>query len=296
MWLINSSIGRKVVMSVTGIALILFLTFHGCMNVVALFSGEAYNMICEFLGANWYAVVATAGLAFLAVCHIVYAFILTAQNRSARGTSRYEVSTQVNPGKVEWASKNMLVLGLIICIGLLVHLWNFWYNMMFAEIVGAMPAISPTDGFEWIKVTFSNPVFVAIYIVWLLAIWLHLTHGFWSAMQTLGLNGKTWFCRWKVIGITYVTVLMLAFLVVVLGFFFECAPSLCQENCCKAQTECVMQAPCEKAQAGCCEEQKAEGCDAEKACKCEECKCDPCQCAEKEGCKCEECKCEDCKC
>ena len=49
MWLINSSIGRKVVMSVTGIALILFLTFHGCMNVVALFSGEAYNTICELL-------------------------------------------------------------------------------------------------------------------------------------------------------------------------------------------------------------------------------------------------------
>ncbi len=59
MWLINSSIGRKVVMSVTGIALILFLTFHGCMNLVALFSEEGYNMICEFLGANWYAVVAT---------------------------------------------------------------------------------------------------------------------------------------------------------------------------------------------------------------------------------------------
>ena len=55
MWLINSSIGRKVVMSVTGIALILFLTFHGCMNMVALFSEEGYNMICEFLGANWYA-------------------------------------------------------------------------------------------------------------------------------------------------------------------------------------------------------------------------------------------------
>ena len=71
MWLINSSIGRKVVMSVTGIALILFLTFHGCMNVVALFSEEGYNMICEFLGANWYAVVATLGLAALAVIHIV---------------------------------------------------------------------------------------------------------------------------------------------------------------------------------------------------------------------------------
>ena len=229
MWLFNSSIGRKVVMSVTGIALILFLTFHGCMNVVALFSEEGYNMICEFLGANWYAVVARLGLAALAVLHIVYAFILTAQNRTARGDSRYEVATQVNAGKVEWASKNMLVLGLIICIGLLIHLWNFWYNMMFAELVGAMPAISPTDGFGWIKETFSNPVFVVIYIVWLAAIWFHLTHGFWSAMQTLGVNGKVWQKRWQCIGMIYVTVLMLMFLVVVLAFAFGCAPSL---GCC----------------------------------------------------------------
>ena len=226
MWLINSSIGRKVVMSVTGIALILFLTFHGCMNVVALFSEEGYNMICEFLGANWYAVVATLGLAALAVIHIVYAFILTAQNRTARGDNRYEVATTVNAGKVEWASKNMFVLGLIICIGLLIHLWNFWYNMMFAELVGAMPAISPTDGFGWMKVTFSNPVFVVIYIVWFIAIWFHLTHGFWSAMQTLGVSGKIWFKRWQCIGFIYVTVLMLMFLVVVLAFAFGCAPSL----------------------------------------------------------------------
>ena len=229
MWLINSSIGRKVVMSVTGVALILFLTFHGCMNVVALFSEEGYNMICEFLGANWYAVVATLGLAALAVIHIVFAFILTAQNRTARGNSRYEVATEVNGGKVEWASKNMLVLGLIICIGLIIHLWNFWYNMMFAELIGAMPAISPTDGFGWIKETFSNPVFVVIYVIWLVAIWFHLTHGFWSAMQTLGVSGKVWLKRWQCIGMIYVTLLMLMFLIVVLAFAFGCAPSL---GCC----------------------------------------------------------------
>ena len=227
MWLINSSIGRKVVLSVTGIALILFLTFHGCMNVVALFSEEGYNMICEFLGANWYAVVATLGLAALAVIHIVYAFILTAQNRTARGDNRYEVATTVNAGKVEWASKNMLVLGIIICLGLLLHLYNFWYNMMFAEIVGVESTLSPTDGFGWIKETFSNPVFVVLYVIWLVAIWFHLSHGFWSALQTLGWNGKTWFCRWKIIGLIYVTLLMLCFLVVVLAFAFGCAPSLC---------------------------------------------------------------------
>ena len=231
MWLINSSIGRKVVMSVTGIALILFLTFHCCMNIVALFSEEGYNMICEFLGANWYAVVATLGLAALAVIHIVYAFILTAQNRTARGDNRYEVATQVNAGKVEWASKNMLVLGIIICVGLLLHLWNFWYNMMFAELIGAMPAISPTDGFGWIRETFSNPVFVVLYIIWLVALWFHLSHGFWSAMQTFGWSGKLWLKRWMCIGNIYVTLLILCFIVVVLAFAFGCAPSLCS-GCC----------------------------------------------------------------
>jgi succinate dehydrogenase / fumarate reductase cytochrome b subunit len=232
MWLFNSSIGRKVVMSLTGIALILFLTFHCCMNLVALFSGEAYNAICEMLGANWYAVVATLGLAALAVLHIVYAFILTAQNRKARGENRYEVATTVNPGKVEWASKNMLVLGIIIAIGLLVHLQNFWYNMMFAELTGMSVAHSPADGFAFMQDTFSNPYLAGLYIIWFVAIWLHLTHGFWSSLQTLGLSGKTWFCRWKTIGFIYVTLLMLGFLVVVLAFAFGCAPSLCDGNCC----------------------------------------------------------------
>ena len=232
MWLINSSIGRKVVMSVTGIALILFLTFHCCMNIVALFSEEGYNMICEFLGANWYAVVATLGLAALAVIHIVFAFILTAQNRSARGENRYAVPTTVNAGKVEWFSKNMLVLGLIILVGLLLHLANFWYNMMFAEIFGVIGTHSPADGFAYIKDTFSNPVLSILYLIWFVAIWFHLAHGFWSAMQTLGISGKIWQKRWNCIGLIYVSLLMLGFAVVVLAFWFGCAPSLCDGSCC----------------------------------------------------------------
>ena len=225
MWLINSSIGRKVIMSLTGIALILFLTFHMSMNLVALFSGEAYNMVCEFLGANWYAVVATMGLAGLAMLHIVYAFILTAQNRRARGSERYAVVDK--PKKVEWASQNMLVLGIIILLGLLLHLFNFWYNMMFAELMHMEMKFSPSDGFAYIKDTFANPVFVVLYVIWIVAIWLHLSHGFWSAMHTLGVNGKVWFKRWQVIGLVYSTILMLGFLVVVLAFAFGCAPSLC---------------------------------------------------------------------
>ncbi len=89
------------------------------MNLVALFSEDAYNMICEFLGANWYALVATAGLAALFVIHIIYAFWLTMQNRKARGSERYAVV--VKPKTVEWASQNMLVLGIIVIVGLGLH-------------------------------------------------------------------------------------------------------------------------------------------------------------------------------
>ena len=231
MWLSNSSIGRKVVMSVTGLALILFLTFHCCMNVVALFSGEAYNMICELLGANWYAVVATIGLAALAVIHIFYAFWLTIQNRKARGNERYAVTD--TPKKVEWASQNMLVLGIIILLGLILHLFNFWYNMMFAEL---FPSIhfdpAPADGFGKIVSTFSNPIYVVLYIIWIVAIWFHLSHRFWSAIHTLGWNGKIWFNRWRIIGWVYVTILMALFLIVILAFAFKCAPSLCACGAC----------------------------------------------------------------
>ncbi len=225
MWLLNSPIGRKVVMSVTGICLILFLTFHCCMNVVAFFSGDAYNVICKFLGSNWYAVAGTLGLAFLAVCHIVYAFILTAQNRRARGSSRYEVTATYE--KVSWASQNMLVLGLIILIGLVLHLYNFWGHMMFAELAEVQVAHDPSDGFAWIQDTFSNPVFSVLYLLWIVAIWFHLSHGFWSAIQTLGVNGKVWFKRWQVIGVAYVSLLMGVFAILILAFWLGFAPSMC---------------------------------------------------------------------
>ena len=146
MWLTTSSIGRKVIMSVTGLALILFLTFHGCMNVVSLFSASGYNWVCEMLGANWYAVAATAGLGTLVLLHFVYAFILTFQNRRARGNSRYAVVDR--PQQVEWASQNMLVLGIIVALGMALHLYNFWAKMMFVELAHVGDEFYATDGYH----------------------------------------------------------------------------------------------------------------------------------------------------
>ena len=222
MWLSKSSVGRKVVMSVSGVALVLFLFFHMSMNLVAIFSPEGYNMICELLGANWYALIATAGLAALVVVHFVYAFILTLQNRKARGTERYAVSER--PKGVSWASQNMLVLGIIVILGMGLHLFNFWANMQLPEVLHklgmSVDVKYAADGVHHIANTFQCPVYSVLYVVWLAALWFHLTHGFWSAMQTLGVNNKVWFCRWKAVGNVLSTIIILGFLAVVVAGAF----------------------------------------------------------------------------
>lgn len=212
-WLTNSSIGRKVVMSVTGACLVLFLLFHGAMNLVAIISEDGYNAICEFLGANWYALAGTLGLAFLAVVHICYAFALTVQNYRARGRERYAVTARQE--QVEWASKNMLVLGFIILGGLALHLCNFWAKMQLVEVLGR----EPESGVELIKYTFSQWYYVVLYLLWLGALWFHLTHGVWSALHTLGWNNDVWMPRIKCIGNIVATLVVLMFAAVVVYYF-----------------------------------------------------------------------------
>lgn len=222
-WLIKSSIGRKLVMSISGLALILFLTFHMSMNMVALFSGEAYNMVCEFLGANWYALVATVGLAALFIVHIVYAFILSIQNRKARGNDRYAIPNR--PAGVEWASQNMMVLGIIVIVGLALHMFHFWSKMQLAEIIGQHDlgidgVTGPTDGAGLIRYTFSSLTNLILYLIWLCALWFHLTHGFWSALHTIGWNNTIWLKRLECISKIYSTVIVLGFAVVIIYYYF----------------------------------------------------------------------------
>ena len=224
MWLVNSSIGRKVVMSISGAALVFFLLFHAAMNVVAIVSAEGYNMICEFLGANWYALVATAGLAFLVVVHILYAFYITMQNYRARGKERYAVSAR--QADVEWSSKNMLALGIIIVLGLGLHMFNFWYKMQFAEIlhkagVESVDITNATNGVYWIQETFSQWYYFALYMVWLGAIWFHLTHGVWSMLQTVGWANDKWYPRLKVLSGAVATVIFAGFAIVTVLFFLK---------------------------------------------------------------------------
>jgi len=217
MWLIDSSIGRKLIMSITGVFLVLFLLFHGTMNFVVLFSTEAYNAICEFLGANWYALVGTKILAIGFVVHIIYAIYLSFQNRRARGNVSYAVSK--NQKSVEWASQNMLVLGAIVLGFMALHLYQFWAKMQLVEInhklgcqVDENLLSTAANGAFWIKYYFSQPLYSILYIVWLVALWFHLTHGVWSALHSLGLNNNTWMPRVKVISNIISTLIILMFI------------------------------------------------------------------------------------
>jgi len=215
-WLFNSSIGRKLIMSISGIFLILFLLFHMCMNMALLFSTAAYDWICEMLGANWYAVAATLVLAAGVFVHFAYGTWLTLQNKQARGSDKYGSS---NKTQTEWAAKNMYVLGLIILLGLLVHLINFWYKMQFAELLHLEGAV--THGSGLVIALFSKTIYVVVYLAWLVALWFHLTHGIWSAFQTIGWNGKIWFSRLKIVSNIVATLIMVGFAAVPVFFFIQ---------------------------------------------------------------------------
>ncbi len=234
-FLTNSSLGKKLVMSVTGCFLVLFLIFHMSMNIAAIFSPEAYNMICELLGANWYALAGTLVLAGGVAVHFIYAIILTLNNYRARGNQRYEVTVQEKG--VSWASKNMLVLGFIVLGGLLLHLFNFWAKMQLVEILGGHESmvggqmVEATDGAALIAYTFSKWYYVVLYLLWFAALWFHLTHGVWSMFQTVGWANATWYPRLKCVANIVATLVFLGFAAVVVVYFLKTVCPCCAGVC-----------------------------------------------------------------
>ncbi len=210
MWLTSSSAGRKFIMALTGAFLVLFLTFHCLMNAVAIVWPTAYNSICEFLGANWYALLGTVVIAVFAVIHIFYAVWLTLQNRKARGNERYAIAKR--PKAVEWSSQNMLVLGIVVLAFLVVHFIQFWAKMQMAEIAGTVEALPPAAGTLFLQEAFGQPWTLVVYAVGFVALWFHLTHGFWSMFQSVGWDNKVWMNRLKCIGNWWVSIVVALFL------------------------------------------------------------------------------------
>lgn len=220
MWLVHSSIGRKVVMSLSGLFLIVFLCVHLTANLFMYASPEAFGKACEFMGSPIVMVMVPV-LALGFIFHIIYAFVLNARNLKARGHMKYEGG---NNTPVDFAAKNMLVLGIIVLGGLAFHLTQFWAQMQLQVFMGseeypmlAGQCINNEAGelvapYLLAKIFFGNILIDVIYIIWIAALWFHLSHGFWSAFQTLGINNRKWFERWNVIGKIFATIVCLGFI------------------------------------------------------------------------------------
>ena len=206
----TTSIGKTVIMSLSGFFLILFLTLHACLNAAYLWSPEAFNHVCEFMSLPIIKIV-TPILAFGIVIHIIYAFVLFLQDYKARGKERYEVANKTKADG--WASKNMLVLGVVVLLGMALHLTHFWAKMQLQEFLGN----EPLSGAEAMVQTFKPLWVLIVYLVWFCFIWMHLTHGFWSAFQSMGWNNNKWIKRLQWIGYIYCTAIILIFAVVAIN-------------------------------------------------------------------------------
>lgn len=222
--ILKSSIGKKLIMSISGLFLIIFLLLHGTINffsVIDTFTGKygaadgLFQMGCDFMALPIVTVMVPV-LALGFIVHIVYAFILTLKNIDTRGGyKRYEVSNKA--ATESWASKNMLALGIIVLGFLAFHLTHFWADMQLKEFMGA----EAENPYLLLEETFGQWWVVLLYLIWFGALWFHLTHGFWSAFQTVGWSNTVWMKRLTVIGYIFATLIFLIFASVAVNAFVQ---------------------------------------------------------------------------
>jgi succinate dehydrogenase / fumarate reductase cytochrome b subunit len=213
-----SSIVKKLVMSISGLFLIVFLLLHLSINLSAIASESAYNAACKFMDTNIFIQIMVPVLALGFVVHIFMACWITLSNMRTRPVA-YAAGNRTKASS--WASRNMFVLGIVVLGFLAVHLSHFWAKMQLKHFLGQHGADNP---YLLVKTTLENPVWAMVYLVWIVALWFHLTHGFWSAFQSIGANNSKWLPRLKCIAVIFATVVALGFAMVVFWFAFGLSP------------------------------------------------------------------------
>ena len=218
-----SSITKKLIMSISGLFLIVFLLLHMTINFFSVIDTVAgsygaadglFQKGCDFMALPIITIMVPVLAAGFFV-HIVYAFILSYGNYKARGTQRYAVA---NKTKAEsWAAKNMLILGVVVLGVVAFHLNHFWAKMQLLEFQGH----HAENPYMLLNATFQNVAWVVVYIVWFVALGLHLCHGFWSAFQSMGLSNKNWEKRLLYVGYVVVAVIVLGFSAVAVNAYLH---------------------------------------------------------------------------
>jgi succinate dehydrogenase / fumarate reductase cytochrome b subunit len=214
-WIIRffrSSPGRKFIMALTGLFLIVFLVIHLIGNSLVILNDEgiAFQGFVAFMEHN--PVIKIMSVVLLAgfIIHIIQGIDVWVSNRKAKGIT-YAVNTNANASIF---SKYMFWFGVMIFIFLVLHLGNFWFGL---KVSGT---IKQEELYDTVIAAFKNPVYVFVYVIGIIALHMHLRHGFQSAFQSLGLNHLKWTPLIKFIGLLYSIIVPLGFLIIPIYVYF----------------------------------------------------------------------------
>ncbi|MEM1136771.1 MAG: succinate dehydrogenase cytochrome b subunit [Bacteroidota bacterium] len=218
---LSSTLGRKLIMSLTGLFLISFLIVHmiGNLQLLKLDGGEAFNVYAKFMTTNP-VIKTTSYLLYTGIIvHIIYSIILTRLNRNARPVKYAYEKASTNS---TWASRNMGLLGAIVLVFLIIHMRAFWFEMKFG---GNMPMVEYEGDtyknlYALVVAAFSNWWYSLIYVVSLIFLAFHLSHGFASAFQTLGLNHKKYTPFIQKLGLAFSIIVPFLFAIQPIVIFF----------------------------------------------------------------------------
>jgi succinate dehydrogenase / fumarate reductase cytochrome b subunit len=199
-------------MSLSGAFLVIFIAVHLLLNLTALYSRKLYETACEFMDTNVFVQILVPVLALGFIVHIIYSIIITLSNQSARPV-KYLTANKATTSS--WASKNMFVLGVIVLGFLSLHFCHFWAEMQLQHFLGKEGA----NAYDLLVALFSKWYYCVLYIVWISALYFHISHGFWSAFQSIGLNNSVWLPRLQLIAKIYAAVVTLAFISIPIYFF-----------------------------------------------------------------------------
>lgn len=225
----SSTIGKKLIMSISGLFLVLFLVVHLTVNSFLLIpdGGRMFNAAAHFMVTNPLIRVIEPLLAIGFIVHILWASIITLENRKAHGPIYYK-SGKKSPD-VTWASQNMYVLGVVILAFLIVHVANFYLKMrllgdpLLAPVtidVGGV-ATEVENSYALVNATFGILWIVVVYLIGFLGLGLHLSHGFWSGFQTLGFSNDLWRKRLTIAGNVFAWLIGIGFsAIAVLQYLF----------------------------------------------------------------------------
>jgi succinate dehydrogenase / fumarate reductase cytochrome b subunit len=228
----RSSLGKKVVMGVTGLFLISFLVVHCFINSLIFFNdgGLTFNTGAHFMGHNWLIRSMELVLFLGLILHIVQAYILTKENKKARPVAYEKIDGAANS---KWYSRSMGLLGTLLLIFLIIHLAHFWVVSRFTGVENKLATInlngitlSNTDSnghenmFGVMQITFQYFGGVLLYVFSMISLSYHLLHGFQSAFQTLGLNHKTYTTIIKKTGFWFSIIIPFIFAMMPISIYF----------------------------------------------------------------------------